>query len=867
MTATASLRRVVYVVSLFPCWSETFVVREIHALIAAGIDVRILSLKPASETMVQRDAAALMDRVRHPLPASAALAALARTALRHPRVLARTFADVIADGWRHPQVVLKSLTALLRGMAHLDWLREFDPDFIHAHWATYPSTVAWALGRLLDKPFGFTCHAHDIFVERQLLARKLSEAALPVTISRYNAGWLHDHVAPDAAQRLQVVHCGVDIDDDAAPTPDATPDTILAVGRLVETKGFDTLIDALALLRDRGVAFRCRVVGGGPLDAALRDQARERGVADYIEFAGVQPQEAVRAWIRESAVFALPSRVAADGDRDGIPVALMEAMAGGCAVASTRVSGIPELVEDDVHGLLVDPDDATALADALQRLLRDAMLRRRLAACARARVAQAFDVRKEAMRLRGLMQDAVHRFSLLPLAEGGAQRRIRERATRYDASPVRPDTALPHPPFPQPPDGGLDLLTKGEERNLRVLYVVSLFPCWSETFIVREMHALLGHGADIAILSLKPSSEAMVQERAAELLDRTRHPRAALHSIVGMATLALRHPLVVGGFVATLCVHMWRQPGNLLRSLGALCRAAGQWRWIRDFDPQIIHAPWATYPATVAWFLSRLTGKPYSFTSRAHDIFVEDHMMAAKLASTALAVTITRNNVRHMARWMKAPGAVPIEVVHSALDLPEIAYNRDARAPHRLLSVGRLDPIKGFDVLLPALAELARRGVQFDSVIIGEGEERARLEAQRDALGLRDRVSFAGAQSNTAVRVAMAEATLMVMPCVVTPEGNADGIPNVLTEAMASGLPVVSTRVSGIPELIDDGVSGRLVEPNDALALADAIAQMLADPALRDACAEAGRRKVESEFDVRSEAGRLFRHMAQVAHG
>ena len=874
MTATAPLRRVVYVISLFPCWSETFIVREIDALIAAGVDVRILSLKPASETLVQRDAAELMDRVRYPRSGSAAFAALARTALQHPRVLGRTFADVIADGWRQPQVMLKSLTALLRGMAHVDWLREFDPDFIHAHWATYPSTVAWALGRVLGKPFGFTCHAHDIFVERQLLARKLSEAALPVTISRYNAAWLHDHVAPDAAQRLQVVHCGVDIDDASAPAPDAVPETILAVGRLVETKGFDTLIDALALLRERGVGFRCRIIGGGPLDAALREQARERRVADRIEFTGVQPQEAVRAWMRESSVFALPSRVTDDGDRDGIPVALMEAMASGCAVASTRVSGIPELVEDDVHGLLVEPDDAAALADALQRLLRDALLRRRLIACAHARVEQAFDARREATRLRGLMQEATQRFSLLPAGnrssllptgEGGTQRRM--RGERSDTSW---NSVAPFAPHPNPsPDGrgASTLLPLGEEkRNLRVLYVVSLFPCWSETFIVREMHALLGHGADIAILSLKPSSEAMVQERAAELLDRTRHPRAALHSIVGMASLTLRHPLIVGGFVATLCAHMWRQPGNLLRSLGALCRAAGQWRWIRDFAPQIIHAPWATYPATVAWFLSRLTGKPYSFTSRAHDIFVEDHMMAAKLASTALAVTITRNNVRHMARWMKAPGAVPIEVVHSALDLPEIAYCRDGRASHRLLSVGRLDPIKGFDVLLPALAELARRGVAFDSVIIGEGEERARLEAQRDALGLHDHVNFAGAQSNTAVRAAMAEATLMVMPCVVTPEGNADGIPNVLTEAMASGLPVVSTRVSGIPELIDDGISGRLVEPNDALALADAIAQMLADPALRDACAEAGRRKVECEFDVRSEAGRLFQHMAQVAH-
>ncbi len=404
-------------------------------------------------------------------------------------------------------------------------------------------------------------------------------------------------------------------------------------------------------------------------------------------------------------------------------------------------------------------------------------------------------------------------------------------------------------------------------RPLRVLYVVSLFPCWWETFIVREMHALVGHGPDIGILSLKPHSERIVQNRAAELLDRTRYPHGALRSVLEMLALAARHPLKVGGFVATLCARMWRQPGNLVRSLGALCRAAGQWRWIREFDPQIIHAPWATYPATVAWFLSRLSGKPFSFTSRAHDIFVEDHMMAAKLRQTALAVTITRNNVRHMARWMDAPGAIPIQVVHSALDLPEIAYRRDARMPHQLLSVGRLDPIKGFDVLLPALAELQRRGIAFDSTIIGEGEELQRLEAQRDALGLHDRVRFAGAQPNTRVRDAMAEATLMVMPCVVTKEGNADGIPNVLTEAMASGLPVISTRVSGIPELIDDGVSGRLVESRDPLALADAIAQMLADPGLRERCAEAGRKKVEREFDVRSEAGRLFTHMTDVAHG
>lgn len=403
-------------------------------------------------------------------------------------------------------------------------------------------------------------------------------------------------------------------------------------------------------------------------------------------------------------------------------------------------------------------------------------------------------------------------------------------------------------------------------RPLRVLYVVSLFPCWSETFIVREMHAVIERGAELAILSLKPASEKIVQDRAAVLLDRTRHPRGAFASIFAFLGLILRRPLVTLGFVAKLCGGMWNQPAVLLKTLSAVCRAAGQLEWIEGFKPDLIHAPWATYPASVAWFLSRLLGKPFSFTSRAHDIFVEDHMMAGKLAAANLAVTITRNNVRHMARWMSAPGAVPIQVMHSALELDETSYNRVGRLPHRLLSVGRLDPIKGFDVLLPALALLRERGIAFDSVIIGEGEERDRLEAQRDALGLRECVSFLGAKPQTEVRKAMAESTLMVMPCVVTPDGNADGIPNVLTEAMAAGLPVVSTRVSGIPELIDDAVSGRLVEPRDPRALADAIAAMLADPALGETYAQAGRAKVEREFDVRIEAGRLFDCFVKTAH-
>jgi glycosyltransferase involved in cell wall biosynthesis len=350
-------------------------------------------------------------------------------------------------------------------------------------------------------------------------------------------------------------------------------------------------------------------------------------------------------------------------------------------------------------------------------------------------------------------------------------------------------------------------------RPQRVLYVVSLFPALSETFIVREIEALIARGVDVRILSLKSSRETMVQPQAAALLDRVLHPAHRSRTVLTACGVALRRPVLTLRFLATMVSELWRQPGTFAKSLVAVVRALGRIAEIRAFDPQLLHAPWATYPATVAWFLSRLLDRPFSFTSRAHDIFVEDHMMARKL-----------------------------------------------------LSVGRLVPMKGFDILLLALAELRARGVDFTCTVIGEGPERARLEGLRTALGLESAVEFPGAMPQEAVVRHMSEATLMVLPCVVTADGQSDGIPNVLMESMAAGLPVVSTRVSGIPELVEDGVNGRLVAPGDPIALANAVRGLLLNPRQCEFFAEAGRRKVERDFNVRIEAGRLLEHFGTSCH-
>jgi colanic acid/amylovoran biosynthesis glycosyltransferase len=400
--------RLLYVVSLFPCWSETFIVREIATLIAAGADVRLLSLKAPHEKLVQPDAERLLPLCRYPLPLLAAARARARALRAHPGVLSSSLARITRDLASQPVDLAKSLEAVGRGVEHLDWIRDFDPDVVYSHWGTFPSTVAWVLGRILGKPFGFTCHAHDIFVNNHLLKEKIETAAVPVTISRFNVEWLATRATARARERLNVIHCGVDLS--TVPfdgSRRAAEGGVLAVGRLDPIKGFGDLIDALGELARGGRRVRCRIIGSGPLEGELRARIARHGLEQTVELAGALPQADVRAALYAASLFVLPSVVTPAGDRDGIPVSLMEAMAAGTPVVSTRVSGIPELVDDGREGLLVPEKDPSALAAAMARILDDPDLGTRMAIAARAKVEREFDAGIEARKLLELFARAV----------------------------------------------------------------------------------------------------------------------------------------------------------------------------------------------------------------------------------------------------------------------------------------------------------------------------------------------------------------------------------------------------------------------------------------------------------------------------
>lgn len=392
-------KRVLYFTSLFPCWSETFIVREIDELIRLGVDVRIVSLKHPVEKMVQNDAQALLDRVVYPLTGWRGFASALAHCLRHPLRELATVGQLIRGLGRHPEVLAKSIVVWWRTLALLATVRDMAPDHLHAHWATYPSTSAMIAARRLGKPFSFTAHAHDIFLEDHLIAEKMRRAAFGVTISEYNRRYLADKVSPRALDCMRIVHCGVRPAGFAFAPDDREPGLILAVGRLDEIKGFRHLVDACEVLAQRGVAFECRIIGEGPLRGELEARIAAAGLSGRVSLLGARKQEEVRDALSRASLFVLPSVVTSRGDRDGIPVALMEAMAVGLPVVSTRVSGIPELVIHGESGLLADPGDARGLADCVQQLIADPVAARRMAEQARRTVEREFDVATEASKL------------------------------------------------------------------------------------------------------------------------------------------------------------------------------------------------------------------------------------------------------------------------------------------------------------------------------------------------------------------------------------------------------------------------------------------------------------------------------------
>ncbi|MCB2103042.1 MAG: glycosyltransferase [Rhodobacterales bacterium] len=381
----------------YPRLSETFIAQEILALQRRGFDLRLVSLRHPTDTAVHpvhREITAPVTYLPEYLYQEPARVLAAWRAVRrwptYGAARALWWADLKRDAT--PNRVRRFGQALV--MAHE---LAADTGWIYAHFMHTPSSVARYAAVLRGLPFSMSAHAKDIYTSPDWeLREKLAACAWTVTCTAANVAHLRALASDD--DRVDLVYHGLDFSrfpPPESPRPDrdgtdpADPVVILSVGRLVAKKGYPDLIDALAALpRDRH--WRLVHIGGGGLKADLAKRAQAAGIGERIDWQGARPQEWVIDQYRKADLFVLASRIADDGDRDGLPNVLMEAQSQALPCVATRVSAIPELIVDEETGLLVPPDDPPALAAALGRMVADPALRRRLGAAGSDRVRSQF---------------------------------------------------------------------------------------------------------------------------------------------------------------------------------------------------------------------------------------------------------------------------------------------------------------------------------------------------------------------------------------------------------------------------------------------------------------------------------------------
>lgn len=384
--------KIVYVVKRYPRFSETFIVNEILAHEAAGRLIEIVSLYPPNDTHFQDT----LGRVRAPVTY------LCAEGLR----AADLWTAIEGAGSRHPALWTAlsrhggcSAREIYQAVRLADVLVQRRIEHIHAHFASTATAVARLASLITGIPYTFTAHAKDIFhesVDPADLRRKAGDAAGIITVSDFNVRHLRESVGVPSSVPLHRLYNGIELERFTYESPLERPPTVVAVGRLVEKKGFDVLLDACALLDKEGAAWRCEIVGTGEEGASLAAQVEALGLSDRVVLTGALPQREVIRRVRSAAVMAAPCVVGDDGNADGLPTVLLESMALGTPCVSTPVTGIPELVRHGDTGMLVGQRDAESLAAVLGQLLWDGGLRQRLATNARALIEERFDIRRNA---------------------------------------------------------------------------------------------------------------------------------------------------------------------------------------------------------------------------------------------------------------------------------------------------------------------------------------------------------------------------------------------------------------------------------------------------------------------------------------
>lgn len=403
----------------------------------------------------------------------------------------------------------------------------------------------------------------------------------------------------------------------------------------------------------------------------------------------------------------------------------------------------------------------------------------------------------------------------------------------------------------------------------RIAYVASQFPKLTETFILREVMNMEQRGFTVSVYSIRPRARGRLHAAALPYLERTHYaPWFGFAHVRAFFSLIARRPAGVArglGYVLHDCLLHARYPMNIVKNLFCLPKMFLITRHMEKLEVAHVHGHFANIPTTLAVFAARVLGIRYSFTGHAWDIFVPANQagLAEKIHGATFVATCTGFNAALLKQLCHPSDRDKILLNHHGLDL-SLYQPAASRETNRVVAGGSLVEQKGLEYLIDAAALLRDRGLEFRIEIVGDGPLRADLAQRIDAHRLADRVVLVGSMPHEELMVRMSTAAMVVLPSVETSDGFMDGIPNILIESLALAVPVVSSRLSGIPELVMEGETGQLVEQRNSAALADAMETLLRDPALGSAMGRAGRIRVEAMFDLDRNAAALVERFVQI---
>lgn len=390
------MQDILYITTTLPSVTLTFVYREIEALISAGYRVMTVSMGKPSISQVSKEALALYHSTLYldQFNLVRKIISFCRVVFTKPRICMQLLVNALAEkeikGFRDK---IRILYHCLEAAFLCSRLNTSRLQHIHAHFLAGPASIAYFLSRYLDIPFSFTMHASSIFTDHIMLKTQLLACRKAVTISDYNKRYLIDTYGNEFKDKIEVIHCGIDLQAFHPPVSEKpSPPIILAVGQLVKRKGFDYLVKACEKLKANKNEFQCWIVGDGPERQRLEQIVKQGDMRQDVLLLGRKPQELVKTYLQQASVFALPSIITDEGGREGIPVALMEAMAMQIPVVSTHTAGIPELIEHEKEGILVEQKNTHQLVSALEFFLKNSEARLKMGQQGRRKVEQHFNI-------------------------------------------------------------------------------------------------------------------------------------------------------------------------------------------------------------------------------------------------------------------------------------------------------------------------------------------------------------------------------------------------------------------------------------------------------------------------------------------